>query len=205
LALHRQSTRREAPLIVLNCAAISPSLVEAELFGHCKGSFTSATADRPGVFQQADDGTLFLDEVGELSLDCQAKLLRVIEGKAFRPVGATAEVETDVRIIAATHRDLEKEVREGRFRQDLYFRLRVVYIPVPSLREHPEDIPPLVEHFLKKLSAECGRRVQLSGAALQRLQSYFWPGNVRQLRTVMENDVGMNDTDTIQADDLLLP
>ena len=151
LALHRNSRRADGPLVVVNCAAIAPTLLEAELFGYKKGAFSGADRDHPGLFQQADEGTLFLDEVGELSLECQAKLLRVIEGKAFRPVGATADVKVDVRIVAATHRDLEKEVKAGRFRQDLLFRLRVIQIRVPPLREHPEDIPELAGFFLAKV------------------------------------------------------
>jgi transcriptional regulator with PAS, ATPase and Fis domain len=203
--LHRQSSRRHGPLVVLNCAAIAPNLLEAELFGHVKGSFTGAINDRPGLFQQADEGTLFLDEIGELSLDCQGKLLRVIEGKGFRPVGGVAEVRTDVRIIAATHRDLEKLVQEGKFRQDLYFRLCVIRLQVPPLRDHAEDIPALVDYFLIRLAQECGRRVRLTEAALARLGKYSWPGNVRQLRAVLENAVVMSDSDTIDASDLLLP
>jgi Nif-specific regulatory protein len=203
--LHRQSPRRAGPLVVLNCAAIAPTLLEAELFGHVKGAYTGATADRPGLFQQADEGTLFLDEIGEMSLDCQAKLLRVIEGKPFRQVGGTAEIRTDVRIIAATHRDLERLVADGKFREDLFFRLCVIRIPVPPLREHPQDIPALVEYFLGKLATECGRQVRLTEAALARLAKYAWPGNVRQLRAVLENAVVMSDGDTIDAADLLLP
>src|SRR5208283_6167364 len=151
LALHRQSPRRAGPLVVVNCAAFPTTLLEAELFGHCKGAFTGADRDRPGLFQQADEGTLFLDEIGELPADCQAKLLRVIEGKGFRPVGATSEVQVDVRIIAATNRNLDEEVRQGNFRADLCFRLQVIPIEVPPLREHAEDIPALVEFFLAKL------------------------------------------------------
>jgi Nif-specific regulatory protein len=203
--LHRQSSRRHGPLVVLNCAAIAPTLLEAELFGHARGAFTGATADRPGLFQQADEGTLFLDEIGELSIDCQAKLLRVIEGRGFRPVGATAEVQTDVRILAATHRDLQAQVKEGKFRQDLFFRLCVVRIAVPPLREHNEDIPALVDYFLARLAAECGRPVRLTSAALDRLRDYSWPGNVRQLRAVLENAVVMSESDTIDAAGLLLP
>src|SRR5262249_39918291 len=163
----------------------APSLLEAELFGHAKGAFTGAAADRPGLFQQADEGSLFLDEIGELSQDCQAKLLRVIEGKGFRPVGGQTEIRTDVRIIAATHRELEKEVEAGKFRQDLYFRLCIIQIQVPPLREHAEDIPALVDYFLSKLSGECGRPVRLTESARNRLQEYAWPGNVRQLRAVL--------------------
>ncbi|HXG09189.1 MAG TPA: sigma 54-interacting transcriptional regulator [Gemmataceae bacterium] len=204
LALHRQSPRKDAPLVTVNCAAISASLSEAELFGHRRGTFTGAERDRSGFFQQADEGTLFLDEIGELSLECQAKLLRVIETKRFRPVGAEAEVEVDVRIIAATHRDLESLVRQGRFRQDLFFRLGIP-IRVPPLREHPEDIPALVDHFLPRFCQEYRRPARLTAAALRRLQEYSWPGNVRQLRAVLENAVAMGDGEVIEATDLWLP
>src|SRR5216683_2750872 len=149
-ALHNQSTRRDGPLVGVNRAAIAPTLLESELFGHCKGAFSGALHDHPGLFQQADDGTLFLDEVGELSLECQAKLLRVIEGKGIRPVGGTAEIQVDVRTIAATHRDLDALVQAGRFRADLFFRLQGLQIRVPPLREHIEDIADLVSYFLKK-------------------------------------------------------
>jgi Nif-specific regulatory protein len=205
LALHRQSPWRDGPLVVVNCAAIAATLPEAELFGHTKGAFTGADHDRPGLFQQADEGTLFLDEVGELPLDCQAKLLRVIEGKAFRPVGATAEVRVDVRIIAATNRDLHQEVKEGRFRQDLYFRLQVIPVEVPPLREHAADIPDLVQHYLDRLALECRRQVKLTDAAMQRLQAYSWPGNVRQLWAVLESGVTMSDSTVLDAGDLPLP
>ncbi|HKM56598.1 MAG TPA: sigma-54 dependent transcriptional regulator, partial [Isosphaeraceae bacterium] len=205
LALHRQSPRGEGPLVVVNCAAITATLPEAELFGHCKGAFTGADRDRPGLFQQADEGTLFLDEIGELPADCQAKLLRVIEGKGFRPVGATSEVQVDVRIIAATNRNLDEEVRQGNFRADLCFRLQVIPIEVPPLREHAEDIPALVEFFLAKLGKECRRPVQLTAAALGRLRSYGWPGNVRQLWAVLESAVAMSDSSLLDAADLPLP
>jgi Nif-specific regulatory protein len=205
LALHRQSPKRDGPLVVVNCAAIAATLPEAELFGHVKGAFTGADRDRPGLFQQADEGTLFLDEVGELPLDCQAKLLRVIEGKAFRPVGATAEMRVDVRIVAATNRDLQKEVKDGNFRQDLYFRLQVIPLEVPPLREHAADIPDLVRHYLDKLALECRRQVRLTDAALQRLQAYSWPGNVRQLWALLESAVTMSDSTLLDAADLPLP
>jgi len=205
LALHRQGPRRDGPLVVVNCAAIAATLPEAELFGHCKGAFTGAHRDRPGLFQQADDGTLFLDEVGELPLDCQAKLLRVIERKVFRPVGATAEVRVDVRIVAATNRDLEAEVRKGSFREDLYYRLQVLPIAVPPLREHPEDIPELTAYYIECLAIECHRPLRLTDAARQRLQAYSWPGNVRQLWAVLESAVTMSDRSTLDAVDLPLP
>lgn len=204
IALHRNSRRAEGPLVVVNCAAIAPTLLEAELFGYKKGAFSGADRDHPGLFQQADEGTLFLDEVGELSLDCQAKLLRVIDGKAFRPVGATSDVKVDVRIVAATHRDLEREVKAGRFRQDLLFRLRVIPIRVPALREHPEDVPELAQFFLAKVSAECRRNFKLTPAAVRKLQAHPWPGNVRQLRAAIESAAVMSETDTLDADSLPL-
>lgn len=205
LALHRQSQRRDGPLVVLNCAAIAPTLIEAELFGHCKGAFTGADRDRPGLFQQADEGTLFLDEIGDMPADCQAKLLRVLEGRPFRAVGGTAEIQTDVRIIAATNRDLDLEVREGRFREDLYFRLRVIPIRVPPLRERVDDIPILAEHFLARFAAESRHALRLTTAAVERLRAYSWPGNIRQLRSVLECSVALTDKETLDAADILLP
>jgi len=204
LALHRSSPRATGPLVVVNCAAIAPTMLEAELFGYRKGAFLGADSDHPGLFQQADEGTLFLDEVGELTQECQAKLLRFIEGKAFRPLGATADVKVDARVIASTHRDLEKEVAAGRFRQDLYFRLRVIPIRVPPLREHREDVPELAQFFLAKVSAECRRSFRLTPAATLKLQAYAWPGNVRQLRGVLEGVAVMSDSDVLDADALRL-
>jgi len=204
LGLHRNSRRADGPLVVVNCAAIAPSLLEAELFGYKKGAFTGADRDHPGLFQQADEGTLFLDEIGELSLDCQARLLRVIEGKAFRPVGATSDVKVDVRIVAATHRDLEKEAKAGRFRQDLLFRLRVIPIRVPPLREHPEDIPELAGFFLSRVSAECRRNFRLTSTAMRKLQAYPWPGNVRQLRAAIESAAVMSESDILDGETLPL-
>jgi DNA-binding NtrC family response regulator len=204
VALHRRSGRA-GPFVAVNCAAIARDLLEAELFGRCKGAYTGSDRDQPGLFQQADEGTLFLDEVGELSPECQAKLLRVIETKGFRPVGATAEVRADVRIVAATHRDLEREVAGGRFRQDLFFRLKVVTIPVPPLREHAADIPYLIQFFLDKLEVECRRKVRLTDAAVRKLAAYSWPGNVRQLRAVLENAVVMADAEELDTGDFHLP
>jgi Nif-specific regulatory protein len=199
LALHRMSPRRDGPLVSVNCAAIAPTLLESELFGHCRGAFSGAERDRSGLFQQADEGTLFLDEVGELSLECQAKLLRVIEGKGFRLVGGDTEIQVNVRIIAATHRNLAHEVEEGGFRGDLYYRLQGIQIAVPPLREHIEDVPELVGYFLERLSVEWGRPFQITPEAVRRLQEYSWPGNVRQLRSVLENAVGSVDHDTIDT------
>jgi Nif-specific regulatory protein len=204
-ALHKQSRNAGGPLVAVNCAAIHPSMMEAELFGYRKGAFTGADRDYPGLFQQADEGTLFLDEVGELSSECQAKLLRVIEGKSFRPLGTTAEVKADVRILAASNRDLDKETKAGRFRADLLYRLKVVTVAVPPLREHAEDVPQLVQYFLAKLAVECRKAVRLTPAALRKLQGYGWPGNVRQLRAVLENAVVMADNDTLDAGALPLP
>jgi DNA-binding NtrC family response regulator/pSer/pThr/pTyr-binding forkhead associated (FHA) protein len=192
LSLHRQSPRCQGPLVTLNCGALPATLVEAELFGHKKGAFTGAEGDRPGAFVRADQGTLFLDEIGDMPLLEQVKLLRVLETKSFRQVGSDEEVKVDVRILAATNRDLKQEIQEGRFRKDLFFRLSTM-IYVPPLREHPEDIPALVEHFLARLAVEYRRRLTLSSAALEWLQSYSWPGNVRQLRSVLETAVATTD------------
>jgi two-component system, NtrC family, response regulator HydG len=203
-ALHRQSNRGAGPLVVVNCAAIAPTLLEAELFGYRKGAFSGADRDHPGLFEQADEGTLFLDEVGELSLECQAKLLRVIEGKPFRPVGGTKDVKVDVRVVAATHRDLDKEVKAGKFRQDLLFRLKVIPLKVPPLREHVEDVVELAGFFLDRLSVQCRKVFHLKPAAIRKLQAYAWPGNVRQLRAVLESAAVMAESDTIDAGDLAI-
>ncbi|HMF16278.1 MAG TPA: sigma-54 dependent transcriptional regulator, partial [Gemmataceae bacterium] len=205
LALHRQSPRSKGPLVVANCGAIVKNLFESELFGHCRGAFTNAVADRQGLFQQADDGTLFLDEIGDMPLEEQIKLLRAIEGKVFRPVGATRDVRADVRVIAATNKDLEKEVKDGNFREDLYYRLCVVFIKVLPLREHREDIPALAEHFLRFLAGPQGKPKIVSAQALRRLLDYSWPGNVRQLRAALENAVIMGEGDAIHPEDLSLP
>jgi Nif-specific regulatory protein len=204
LGLRRHSSRCDGPLVTVNCAAISGSMAESELFGHVKGSFSGAVRDHAGYFSQADMGTLFLDEIGELSLDLQSKLLRALEYRCYRPVGAEAEMKADVRIIAATNRDLEREVREGRFRKDLFYRL-TAQILVPPLREHLEDVPELVQHFLDLFAREYGRRVSISDAAMERLMTFPWPGNVRQLRSVLESAVALAPPDTaIHAGDLHL-
>ena len=204
-ALHKQGRNAAGPLVAVNCAAIPPTMMEAELFGYRKGAFSGADRDYPGMFQQADDGTLFLDEIGDLSADCQAKLLRVIETKSFKPLGTTAEVKADVRVIAATNRDLDKDVRSGQFRGDLYFRLKVVTIPVPPLRAHAEDVPALVNYFLPKLAQECRKQPKIAAAAMKKLQAYSWPGNVRQLRSALENAVVMSDCDLLDAGAFHLP
>jgi two-component system response regulator HydG len=198
--LHQQSHRRDNPLVAASCAAFAASLSDGELFGHQKGAFTGA-----GLFQQADQGSLFLDEVGELSPEMQGKLLRVLETRSFRPVGATGEVKVDVRIIAATNRDLDADVAAGRFRADLLYRLKVVEVKVPPLREHPEDIPALVAHFLALLAREYRRPLCLTEAALARLQGHAWPGNVRQLKAVLESAVALADPTRTELDVAALP
>jgi two-component system NtrC family response regulator len=181
--LHGASMRTEAPFIAVNCAAIPVELLESELFGHVKGSFTGAVADRAGRFRQARGGTLLLDEIGDMPLAMQAKVLRVIEDRRYTPVGAAQEESSDVRLVAATHRDLGERVRNGHFREDLYHRLSVLPIRVPSLRERPEDIPALVNHFLAHFSHS---EKHLSDDALDLLRAYTWPGNVRELRNLVE-------------------
>lgn len=196
LSLHQQSPRREGPLVTLNCGAIPATLAESELFGHEKGAFSGAERERLGCFLRADQGTLFLDEIGDMPVAEQVKLLRVLETKGLRPVGGDDEIKVDVRILAATNRDLKREIQETRFRKDLFFRLGTT-IHVPPLREHVEDIPALVEHFLARLAGEYRRRLTLSPAALERLQTYTWPGNVRQLRSVLETAVATTEGSVI--------
>jgi Nif-specific regulatory protein len=201
--LHRRSRRAGGPLVTVSCADITASMPESELFGHVKGAFTGAVSDHDGFFVQADDGTLFLDEIGELSPEIQAKLLRVLETRKVRPVGGKAEVKVNVRVIAATNRDLEREASRAAFRKDLFFRLGQP-VKVPPLREHPDDIPALVNHFLARLCVEYKRRATLTEAAMNRLQTYGWPGNVRQLRSVLDMAVAMSESGVIHAGDLHL-
>ncbi len=203
LALHRQSPWHEGPLVTVNCGALCASVVDAELFGHEKGAFTGADRQRIGLFQQADEGTLFLDEIGEMSQETQSRLLRVLENKRVRRMMSATEVAVDVRVIAATNRDLDKEARAGRFRRDLLFRLGV-RLHVPPLREHLGDVPALADYFLAKLNAEYRREVRLSPEALRCLQDFHWPGNVRQLRTVLEAAVAMSPGDLLRPADLRL-
>ena len=187
-AIHTLSPRLDGPFIRVNCAALTETLLESELFGHEKGAFTGAHARKKGRFELADGGTLFLDEIGELSFNVQAKLLRVLQDLTFERVGGEKSIKVDVRIIAATNRDLLKEAQEGRFREDLYYRLSVFPVSVPPLREHREDIPSLVEHFLKKLESY-GRSKALGPGVLNQLMAYGWPGNVRELENVVERMV----------------
>jgi Nif-specific regulatory protein len=202
-AVHRSSKRAMRPMLTVNCAAIPHELIESQLFGHKRGSFTGADSDHTGWFQQAHTGTLFLDEIGELTLEGQAKLLRILEGHPFLPVGATEEVLVDVRVIAATNRDLAEFVREKKFREDLFYRLSVFELYVPSLRERGEDVDLLIDHFLDHFKLQHGRAsLSLSTAARERLREYPWPGNVRQLRNVVDSAVVMADDPEIEAADL---
>ncbi len=190
-------------MLSVNCAAMAPQLLESELFGHTKGAFTHAVSDREGWFQQADTGTLFLDEIGELPQDGQAKLLRIIEGHAFLPVGGTQEITVDVRVIAATNRDLRELVRERRFRDDLYYRLSVFELHVPPLRDRGADVELLADHFFDHFRHEHGRpNLHLSEAAREKLLSYSWPGNVRQLRNVIDSATVMAEDDEITPEEL---
>jgi two-component system nitrogen regulation response regulator NtrX len=198
-AIHAGSRRASGPFVEVNCAAIPEELIESELFGHVKGAFTGALAARKGKFELADGGTLFLDEIGDMSLKTQAKVLRALQERRIEPVGGTGSVEVDVRVIAATNKNLEEEIRKGRFRDDLFFRLNVIPFHVPPLRERREDIPLLARHFMGQLSAEHGRRPRtLAPAALAALSQLPWPGNVRELRNIIERLVIMAPGDTIE-------
>ncbi len=201
--LHAHSRRRLGPFVEVNCAAIPEELIESELFGHTKGAFTGAVADRRGRFEHATGGTIFLDEIGDMSLKTQAKVLRALQENAVQPVGGTALVRVDVRIVAATNKDLQEEIRAARFREDLFFRLNVVPIYVPPLRDRTDDIPRLAEHFMATLSAEYGRRVKrFAPDAMSRLQHYTWPGNVRELHNVVERLLIMVPDSVITAQDV---
>ncbi|MDO5637119.1 MAG: sigma-54 dependent transcriptional regulator [Myroides sp.] len=185
--LHEKSNRSQFPLIEVNCAAIPSELIESELFGHVKGAFTSAVKDRAGKFEAAHKGTIFLDEIGDMSLAAQAKVLRALQESVITRVGADKDIKVDVRVIAATNKDLRKEIEEGRFREDLYHRLAVILIKVPSLNERREDIPLLIEHFTKKIAEENGSAQKtFSADALNLLKAYDWTGNIRELRNVVE-------------------
>jgi transcriptional regulatory protein zraR len=185
-ALHQGSERAAQPMIEVNCAAIPSELIESELFGHIKGSFTSAVKDRVGKFEAADKGTIFLDEIGDMSLSAQAKVLRALQEKKITKVGSEKDIAVDVRVIAATNKDLKQEIAQGRFREDLYHRLAVILLEVPSLNERRDDIPLLVEHFTKHICQEQGISKQFQLKAIEQLQQYDWSGNVRELRNVVE-------------------
>jgi two-component system nitrogen regulation response regulator NtrX len=201
--VHAMSRRRNSAFIEVNCAAIPEELIESELFGHVKGAFTGAVADRRGKFEAANGGTIFLDEIADMSLKTQAKVLRVLQEQVTEPVGSTSRVQVDVRVLAATNKDLVAEIGAGRFREDLYFRLNVIPIYVPPLRERSEDIPLLVAHFVSDFAIEYGRSAKtVDPGAIARLRSYRWPGNIRELRNVIERVVIMAPGDVITEHDL---
>jgi DNA-binding NtrC family response regulator len=204
-AIHQHSTRSRGPFIKINCTAIPENLLESELFGYEKGAFTGATASKPGKFELADKGTLFLDEIGDVPTATQAKLLRVLQEREFERLGGTRTIKVDVRMIAATNRDLRAALEEGTFREDLYYRLNVVPIDVPPLREHKEDIPGLVEHFLAQLSKENGKQIRgVAPQAMQTLVNFHWPGNVRELQNIVERAVTFARGDSIELSDIHL-
>jgi two-component system, NtrC family, response regulator PilR len=202
-AIHSLGPRREKPLVVVNCAAIPANLIESELFGHVRGAFTGAVADRRGLFRAADRGTIFLDEVGDLPLALQVKLLRVLQERSFTPVGAQNQIAVDVRIIAATNRDLEGEVSKGTFREDLFYRLNVIRIQVPPLRERTDDLPLLIEHFLAQFAETLHRPAyKISTPAMRRLLNHSYPGNIRELENLIEHAVALAEGEVIKEDDL---
>ena len=201
-AIHQHGNRSGRPFVPINCGALTETLLESELFGHIKGSFTGAVSDAKGVFQTAHTGTVFLDEVGEMTPALQVKLLRVLQEGEVRAVGTSRPIKVDVRIVAATNVDVEKAVAEGKFRQDLYYRLGVVVINLPPLRERREDIPLLVERFVQAAASKSGKHVELSEGALDALSSYHWPGNVRELENMIERIVVFSRSRVIQVGDL---
>ena len=204
--IHSKGPRADRAFVPVNCGAIPSELMESEFFGHTRGSFTGAVSDKDGLFQVAEGGTLFLDEVAELPLHMQVKLLRSIQEKAVRPIGARQEIPTDVRILSATHKDLGKQVESGHFRQDLYYRLNVIQLQVPPLRERTEDIPMLTQHYLKKLASQNGQAgLVLTDDALQALCRYAFPGNVRELENILERATTLCEGGTISCADLQLP
>jgi len=198
-SIHYNSGRGDKPFVSINCGALPDELLESELFGHVRGAFTGATAHKRGLFEAASGGTIFLDEIGETSPAMQIKLLRVLQERTIRRVGGTEEIEVDVRVITATNQDLERMVRDKRFREDLFYRINVIPIHLPALREKPEDIPALAEHFLEKYTVEMNKPLQgISEAAMEVLESYEWPGNVRQLENVIERAVALEAGDVIE-------
>ena len=202
-AIHAHSARRDAPFVVLDCSALPPTLLESELFGHVRGAFTDARSERKGLFLQAAGGTLFLDEVGELPLDLQPKLLRALQERRVRPVGSDSEVAADVRVIAATNRDLEAAVDEGRFRRDLFYRLEVLHVALPPLRSRGRDVLLLAQHFVQRFAARSDKRVVgFSAPVAERLLAYTWPGNVRELMNCIERSVALTSYEQLVVDDL---
>jgi DNA-binding NtrC family response regulator len=202
--LHEKSERANFPLVEVNCAAIPSELIESELFGHVKGAFTSAVKDRAGKFEAADKGTIFLDEIGDMSLSAQAKVLRALQENVITRVGADKDIKVDVRVVAATNKDLKKEIAEGRFREDLYHRLAVILIKVPELNQRREDIPMLITHFAEKIASEQGTAMKsFSKKAIQLLQEYDWTGNIRELRNVVERLIILGGNEISEQDVML--
>ena len=203
--IHLQGSRSDAPFIAVNCGAIPSELMESEFFGHIKGSFTGAVSDNAGLFKAAHGGTLFLDEIADLALSMQVKLLRVIQEKTIRPVGSQQEEVTNVRIISASHKDLESMVKQGTFRQDLYYRINVIGVSIPTLSQRQSDIEPLTRHILEKHHLENNCQLKLDSKAMEALRNYSFPGNVRELENILERATVLSDGDTISVDDLQLP
>ncbi|MDH5446374.1 MAG: sigma-54 dependent transcriptional regulator [Gammaproteobacteria bacterium] len=204
--IHQQGPRADNPFVPVNCGAIPTELMESEFFGHKKGSFTGAVTDKQGLFQAANGGTLFLDEVADLPLSMQVKLLRAIQEKAIRPIGEQREIPIDVRVLSATHKDLEQLTKDGQFRQDLFYRINVISLHVPGLRERPEDIPILTNYFLKRIAMAWQTAVpQLDRSAMEAIKNYSFPGNVRELENILERAMTLCESDLISAEDLQLP
>lgn len=204
-AIHNLSPKKDNPFVTVNCAGIPETLLESELFGHKKGAFTGATSDKMGLFKAADGGTIFLDEIGELPAALQVKILRVVEDKSFKPIGDTKDIKVELRVISATNKELEKEVIEGKFREDLYYRLNVIPIRIPPLRERKEDVPVLVNYFLTKYSQEFGKDIKkISSSALELLTSYDFPGNVRELENIIERCIALETSNIILPESLVL-
>jgi two-component system response regulator HydG len=202
-ALHKRGRRQNGPFVAINCAAVPDNLLESELFGHARGAFTDAKAARTGLLAQADGGTVFLDEIGDMPLSLQPKLLRALEERVIRPIGGTQDVSFDVRIVVATHRDLEALVESGQFREDLYYRINVVHVALPPLRARGRDVLQLAQLFLERCAAQANKGVRgISANAAEKLMAYEWPGNVRELRNVMERAVALTSYDTISVEDL---
>jgi two-component system response regulator AtoC len=202
-AIHSRSTRKSSPFVPINCGAIPENLLESELFGHKKGAFTDASADKRGLFEEANGGTLFLDEIGELPLNLQVKLLRVLQEESIRRLGDTRDVKVDVRIVAATHRDLAADAKAGRFREDLFYRINVLPIAIPPLRARREDINLLIDHFVARNNARLGTKIRgLSNEARKLLLEYGWPGNVRELENTIERAMVLSESDVLQSNDL---